>query len=568
MKFGINRENIYVKQGRRTKRAALLICVVLFLSACFACLACTLVACDTPDCTYEVIFFDLENSPSGITHYDGDGKPFDMFYYDGVRPAECYMIKAGNTEILVDAGFEVTDDYTASGYKKIANVYRKTVIKQIEKYCTDGVLEYMIVTHGDFDHIAGCAADDGLFDYIYDGNLSIETIIDFDSDLTEYLCQADGNEIFPSGENRLITTRVAERYRTKRDKLVSDKGVKHIPAAEFFKGTDFLQENTFVNAMPTLYLKEYYQTFENGQFSDEINMSRLTNFCYFADDTIVHTEYDAEQQQLKHDNYAFTSSYKNLDANIGQLRSENDRYYYSIPLENGVELRILYNWFYDHFYKHSFNGRDRNNICVCFEVVDKYDNKFVSFGDLGTGEDGVISYYGDTDVLKNVTCFKASHHGSTNNTENSAALYNLMKPEIVVVTGIAQINRDIIDQSDPIYEKLSGTASMKKVFFDNILNANPNTQIYCTEIARKLDLKDDDTTFALIAASFYGNIYVEMYADGPKADCSHKGKVVGYVSSYSEESKRFKFAIRENGSLLSFNETEYWKAIYLLNGQV
>ena len=537
----------------------------MLLTACFAGV---FVACKKKNVTYEVIFFDVENSPSGRIHYDGE-VGFQSVYYDGVKPSDCYMVKAGDTEILVDAGFEVTGDYSEKAYERIANVYRRNILPQIKKYCKDGVLEYMIITHGDFDHIAGCAADGGLLDYFYEDNkLSLETIIDFDGDLTQYLCNPNGNEIFPSGENRLITTVVADTYRTKRDKLVNDKGVKHVPAAQFFKGTDFLQENTLVNAMPSQYLKQYFQLDAYNQLTDEVNTDFLTNFYYFANGTIEHQYYDTTTQQVVYDNYTFKSNYNNLNANLGQLKSQNDRYYYSIKLKNGVELRILYNWFYDHFYRHSFNAQDRNNICVCFEVVDKYNNKFVSFGDLGTGEDGLINYYGETDVLKGVTCFKASHHGSTHNGENSQALYQLMTPEIVVVPGVAQISRELISESDPIYELLSGAAVMKSTFFDNITAANPNVKIYCTQIAKMVNSRNSESNFTLMAGSFYGNIYVEMSAQGASTDCSHKGKVVGYVSSNSENSKAFKFKIRENGSLLSFNETEYWKAIYVYNGIV
>lgn len=51
------------------------------------------------------------------------------------------LIKYGNTEILIDAG------------PNQANA--KTINKYLEKYCTDGVLEYVIATHSDSDHISG-----------------------------------------------------------------------------------------------------------------------------------------------------------------------------------------------------------------------------------------------------------------------------------------------------------------------------------------------------------------------------------------------------------------------------
>ncbi len=54
---------------------------------------------------------------------------------------DCTLIKYGNTEILIDAG------------PNQANA--KTINKYLEKYCTDNVLEYVISTHSDSDHISG-----------------------------------------------------------------------------------------------------------------------------------------------------------------------------------------------------------------------------------------------------------------------------------------------------------------------------------------------------------------------------------------------------------------------------
>ena len=54
---------------------------------------------------------------------------------------DCTLIKCGDTEILIDAGSR--KDSAA------------TIKKYVDKYCTDGVLEYVIATHAHQDHIAG-----------------------------------------------------------------------------------------------------------------------------------------------------------------------------------------------------------------------------------------------------------------------------------------------------------------------------------------------------------------------------------------------------------------------------
>ena len=72
-------------------------------------------------------------------------------------------IKAGDVDILIDAGSRQTSSTALQDY--------------IDDYCTDGILEYVIVTHSDRDHIAGfvsTGSSDGMFEY-YD----CRTIIDF-----------------------------------------------------------------------------------------------------------------------------------------------------------------------------------------------------------------------------------------------------------------------------------------------------------------------------------------------------------------------------------------------------
>lgn len=518
---------------------------------------------------FEVIFIDIENSSDTLVHYDGANNDRTLGY-QGVKPADCYLIKTGDTEILVDAGFQLQTP-------RISKIYKENVLKKIEKYCTDGILEYLVVTHGDFDHIAGVAIDGGVLDYFCSDDKKIENIIDFDSDLVVYLSNPEGNAIYPSGQNLLLQSEIIETYREKRDLLVKTKKTRHIPAAAFFKGTDYLQENVMVNAMPNEYLSQYYQVDKNNQsteiynqMTDQINTSYLTNFYYFSDNEIVHSVCDSVTKQPKADNIKFKSTYKNSNINLGRIKEENERYYYSIDL-NGVELRILYNWYYDHFYKHSFNSQDRNNISVCLEVVSG-TSKFLTFGDLGSGETGLINYYKDTSILKNVTCFKASHHGSTTNGENSSELYKLMTPKIVIVPGVAQINRDILKENnmtnDPIFGGLSGTVVMKKKFFEHVFSGNPDTKIYCMQIAQLLKEEESGSKFSLISASFYGDLIISCGDNKHLVDCTYKGSVEGYVSGQSDETKHFHFENNTIGSILSFCDTEYYKAIYINKGKI
>lgn len=69
-------------------------------------------------------------------------------------------IKAGDNDILIDAGSRKASADTIETY--------------VNTYCTDGILEYVIATHADQDHIAGFAGNNGILN-----RYKCKTIIDF-----------------------------------------------------------------------------------------------------------------------------------------------------------------------------------------------------------------------------------------------------------------------------------------------------------------------------------------------------------------------------------------------------
>ena len=73
---------------------------------------------------------------------------------------DCIYIKAGDNDILVDAGSRTGSVSTIKSY--------------LDRVVLDNTLEYVIVTHADQDHIAGFGANNGIFD-LY----KCENIIDF-----------------------------------------------------------------------------------------------------------------------------------------------------------------------------------------------------------------------------------------------------------------------------------------------------------------------------------------------------------------------------------------------------
>lgn len=533
---------------------------------------------------FGVVFFDIENSLQGdgsIKHYYGTSDNLPDVENKSIKPADCYLIKSGNTEILVDAGFRAP-----SKYDSIAKVYQENVIKKIEEYCTDGVLDFLIVTHADYDHIVGLAVDGGILDYYSNNDEKyIKTIIDFDSPIVQAFSSIESG--LTSESNLLVSTNLAKKYRSKRDAAIKkakskDENASHIPAGNFFDSDKMSDENKIL-AM-------------SNQVAEKWNEETLyRSYFHYRGGNIYRKDLKIEPPDYSHNVgydvvYSMQNSQNKIDYLQGELKEVEGRYIYSIPLAGGADLQILYNWSYDHLFKHNiqsnedtyigesslekFDSQDHNNISVCFSVV-AGNNKFVSFGDLGSGETGLINYYKDTNILKNVSCFKASHHGSTgkkNDRENSAALFSLMQPDNVIVTGVAQINRDILDESKLVqgseyqsfYDGLSSVAVIKQAFFDNVLLGNPNAKIYCTQIAQHLDAEK----LSLISAPFYGDIYVKITSNNVRIDCSNKGAIEGYVSGYSVNAKHFKFLNMKDGKLLSFQETEYYKAIYENKGKV
>ena len=80
---------------------------------------------------------------------------------------DCTYIKAGNTDILIDAGSR------SSSAETIANFLNNP----LNNACDDGVLEYVIATHAHQDHIAGfvsTSSSTGIFE-----RYEIDTLIDF-----------------------------------------------------------------------------------------------------------------------------------------------------------------------------------------------------------------------------------------------------------------------------------------------------------------------------------------------------------------------------------------------------
>lgn len=149
-----------------------------------------------------------------------------------IYTGDSVYIKAGDVDILIDAGSKNDSSLTITNYLK--------------QYVTDGKLEYVIATHAHEDHLAGfysTSANKGIFE-----NFETEIIIDFSLSAKTYNNAS-------VGDNTLLG-----RYLKARD-LEIQNGAKHYTAAQCFNEEDGA--------------KRVYQ------LTDGISLEILYNYYYF-----------------------------------------------------------------------------------------------------------------------------------------------------------------------------------------------------------------------------------------------------------------------------------------------
>lgn len=155
---------------------------------------------------------------------------------------DCTFIKAGDCDILIDAGSKTTSVATISAF--------------IDQYVTDGKLEYVVVTHAHEDHYAGFSVVNGsIFD-----KYGVGTIIDF----------AQTNQVEEkNGKKTMYGNYVSERA-----DAVS-RGAVHYTAKDCITQSKSTFNLGGVAEMKILDSKYYYETSDT-----ENNHSVCTLFTY------------------------------------------------------------------------------------------------------------------------------------------------------------------------------------------------------------------------------------------------------------------------------------------------
>ncbi len=189
---------------------------------------------------------------------------------------DCTYIKAGDTDILIDAGSRTSSISTISAY--------------LNKYIKDGVLDYVIVTHAHQDHYAGFATNentDSLFD-LYE----CKTIIDF----------ARTNQEIKDGEG----TNMYENYLRERDEEIAS-GAVHYTAKECIE-----QNKSVFTVSEGIYLKildqKYY--YEDAESENDYSVCTLLtygeeNFLFTGD-----LEEDGEESLVERNDLPEVTVYK------------------------------------------------------------------------------------------------------------------------------------------------------------------------------------------------------------------------------------------------------------------
>lgn len=149
------------------------------------------------------------------------------------------LIKVGNTEVLIDAGPNKTNTTEIADY--------------LDAYCTDGVLEYVIATHSDSDHIAGFVGSssggkrNGIL-YTY----NVGTIIQFDQ-----------------------VTEETSLYREYCDAVeyAKEQGTAVYTGLQCWNGSDGAQRTYYLDEAQTISMNILYNYYYENDAADENNYS-------------------------------------------------------------------------------------------------------------------------------------------------------------------------------------------------------------------------------------------------------------------------------------------------------
>lgn len=174
---------------------------------------------------------------------------------------DCTYIKAGDTDILIDAGSKASSITTITEY--------------LNRFITDGVLDYVIVTHAHQDHYAGFATSENV-DSIFD-LYECKTIIDF-AKTNQEIKEGDGTNLY-------------ENYLRERDAEIA-AGAVHYTARDCIE-----QQKDLFTLSNGITMRILDQKFYYDKASSENDYSVCTLFTYGEDNFLFTGDLEEEGEK-------------------------------------------------------------------------------------------------------------------------------------------------------------------------------------------------------------------------------------------------------------------------------
>ena len=247
---------------RRFRLVSILLCFVMLLSLLSGC-----------DILESFLNKDSETSEpledNPLSEYplvlEDDEMSFHFMMLGNDKAGDCVYIKAGDTDILIDAGSRLNSVSSIQAY--------------INRYMTDDVLEYVIVTHSDQDHIDGFVAtskNQSIFD-LYE----CEVIIDFNLSNKELLTD--------KGNPTLLS-----KYYASRDAEVA-LGANHYTALDCYNQINGAQK--IYNLAEDMSMEILYNYYYDHKSSDENNYSVCVMFRHGNKNFLFTGDLEAEGEE-------------------------------------------------------------------------------------------------------------------------------------------------------------------------------------------------------------------------------------------------------------------------------
>lgn len=222
------------------------------------------------------------------------------------KAGDSVYIKAGDTDILIDAGSRAES--------------AATIINYVSDYCTDGCLEYVIATHAHQDHISGFAGEAkssknykgetttrngvlyyfdvlNLIDFAYEGEVK-------KTDIANGVLATDNKSASSSSYN--TSTSVYGKYLLSREYAISN-GTNHKTAKELWDNNT--TEFTLANGITMDIIYNYYYF---NPSNDENNYSVCTMINYNDHHFMLTGDLEKEGEEKLASYYDASSSAKTL----------------------------------------------------------------------------------------------------------------------------------------------------------------------------------------------------------------------------------------------------------------